>query len=105
VKRVSTTAAITMTRIRLSGNVAPASSMVVRGSSAGWETARVPKNSWATALRTAASPIVTMITLIALSPIRGRRMSRSIRTPITIANRIPSTTARTSGSWKTTKAA
>ncbi len=49
--------------------------------------------------------MVTMITLIALSPMSGRRTSRSIAMPRMIAKATPMTTAATMGSRKTTKAA
>jgi hypothetical protein len=58
--------------------------------------------SWITARSRAARPIVTMITLIGFSPISGRSTSRSISRPSRIATPTPTTTAATSGIWKTT---
>ena len=88
VNAASTTAATATATSRSSGTVAPGDGRPVpAGSTFGISRGVVPKNIVTTALRTAASPIVTMITAIGSSPISGRSTSRSIATPRTAGGR------------------
>ena len=81
VKPTSATAAIAIAHNLFTGTVAPRMSTVPLGMKSGNARGRVPQMIWTIAPRTAASPIVTMITEMTGSPTIGRRMSRSMTTP------------------------